>query len=170
MQPCLVSSSTTSTGRKPSSFRLTMAKPQAGPSRQRPTVLDSLQHLPGIEDPERLAFLYANILPLKERNPASYKTVVAWWHQLLLDITTRNSEDSLVLHASDQLLASLTSSESGRPLSLGGVLVCPFPPIEQSTHGRYATPTGSKSLISLIIFRASWPVVPKKCLSAWMSS
>lgn len=78
---------------------------------------------PEFADSERLAFLYANILPLKERNPASYKTIIAWWHQLLLEIVPEASEDKLVLHASDRLATSLATESSGRPLSLGCVLV-----------------------------------------------
>lgn len=98
------------------------------------SLLNVVQERSDLANPERLAFLYANILPLKARNTSSFNTVVAWWHQLLLELIPKASQDHLVLHANGQLLARLATEESGRPLGLGCVLVS-LDMLPVQTHG-----------------------------------
>lgn len=86
-------------------------------------VQSHIRSQPEFEDSERLAVLYSNILPLKERNRTSFDTIVAWWHQLLLSLIPRLSDDQLVLHASVELLDVLAAQDIGRPISLGVVIV-----------------------------------------------
>ena len=75
----------------------------------------------------RLKSLYSDISRQKHSNPASYRSTVHWWREVLQTVVLKRwlpqSSDTLVLHALPTLADSFRYEGAGKPLCLATVIV-----------------------------------------------
>lgn len=85
----------------------------------------------------RLKSLYSDISRQKHSNPASYRSTVHWWREVLQTVVLKHwlsqSSDTLVLHALPTLADSFRYEGVGKPLCLATAIVSP---VEALTFGR----------------------------------
>ena len=76
----------------------------------------------------RLRSFYSDFSRQKTSNPASYNSNIEWWKKTLSQYVGRGlqddiSSDTLILHASPELLENLRYEGVGKPLGLAAVIV-----------------------------------------------
>jgi len=75
----------------------------------------------------RLKSLYSDVSRQKHSNPASYRSTVQWWHEVLHAVVLKHwlpqTSDTLVLHALPTLADSFRYEGVGKPLCLATVIV-----------------------------------------------
>ena len=75
----------------------------------------------------RLKSLYSDVSRQKHSNPASYRSTVHWWREVLQAVVLKHwlpqSSDTLVLHALPTLADSFRYEGTGKPLCLATVIV-----------------------------------------------
>ncbi|KAG9043382.1 hypothetical protein FS837_009678 [Tulasnella sp. UAMH 9824] len=78
--------------------------------------------------PPRLQALYSDVYRQKQSNPEGFQSSIGWWTNTLETVVRKGkqpqpqSNDHLVLHASDKLAEALRWEKVGRPIGLGAVL------------------------------------------------
>jgi charged multivesicular body protein 7 len=77
----------------------------------------------------RLRSLYSDVSRQKHTNPASYRSTVHWWREVLQTVVLKHwlpqASDTLILHALPTLADSFRYEGAGKPLCLATVIVSP---------------------------------------------
>lgn len=73
----------------------------------------------------RRQFLYSSLAPRKEINPIGFNSAIQWWNAFLIELVSqgRLGDDKLLLTASEEMRESLRWEGSGRPTSIGTIIV-----------------------------------------------
>ncbi|KAG9014590.1 hypothetical protein FRB94_011768 [Tulasnella sp. JGI-2019a] len=118
--------------------------------------------------PPRLQSLYSDVSRQKQANPEGFKSSVGWWTRTLQAIVKAGkqpqSNDHLVLHASDQLSEGLRWEKVGRPLGLGAILedltsstsILPLQPFLKSSTPINYTPGLAYRTAAFVLGKPLW--------------
>jgi hypothetical protein len=105
----------------------------------------------------RRQFLYSSLAPRKEINPIGFNSAIQWWKAFLVELVAqgRLGDDRLLLTVSEEMREGLRWEGSGRPTSLGTIIVSsllPTSPYCIDAPESQSELSDSKDIISLPLY------------------